>query len=111
MILKELRELRRDRRTVGLLVGMPLLLLVIFGYAANFYVSSVQAAVVGPQAEQVAAQLPDFFDVVVVEPSDGEAEAESLLQANTVDVVLVTGQQPVVALVDGSNLFAAQSIV
>ena len=111
MILKELRELRRDRRTVGLLVGMPLLLLVIFGYAANFYVSSVQAAVVGPQAEQVAAQLPDFFDVVVVEPSQGEVEAEALLQANTVDVVLVTGQQPVTALVDGSNLFAAQSIV
>lgn len=111
MILKELRELRRDRRTVGLLVGMPLLLLVIFGYAANFYVSSVQAAVVGPQAEQVAAQLPDFFDVVVVEPADGQADAEALLQANTADVAFVTGQQPVVALVDGSNLFAAQSIV
>ena len=111
MILKELRELRRDRRTVGLLVGMPLLLLVIFGYAANFYVSSVQAAVVGPQAEQVAAQLPDFFDVTVVEPSDDQADAEALLQANTVDVAFVTGQQPVLALVDGSNLFAAQSVV
>ncbi len=111
MILKELRELRRDRRTVGLLVGMPLLLLVIFGYAANFYVSSVKAAVVGPQAEQVAAALPSFFDVVVTEPSQGQADAESLLQANTVDVALVTGQQPVLALVDGSNLFAAQSTV
>jgi ABC-2 type transport system permease protein len=111
MILKELRELRRDRRTVGLLVGMPLLLLVIFGYAANFYVSSVHAAVVGPQAEQVAASLPDFFDVTVVEPGDDRADAEALLQANTVDVVFVTGQQPVVALVDGSNLFAAQSTV
>jgi ABC-2 type transport system permease protein len=29
---------------------MPLLLLVIFGYAANFYVSSLKAAVVGPQS-------------------------------------------------------------
>ncbi|HET7900464.1 MAG TPA: ABC transporter permease [Candidatus Nanopelagicales bacterium] len=111
MILKELRELRRDRRTVGLLVGMPLLLLVIFGYAANFYVSSVKAAVVGTQAEQVAAQLPPFFDVTVVEPGDDEADAEALLQANTVDVAFVTGQQPVLALVDGSNLFAAQSTV
>jgi ABC-2 type transport system permease protein len=111
MILKELRELRRDRRTVGLLVGMPLLLLVIFGYAANFYVSSVKAAVVGVQAEQVAATLPSFFDVVVVEPGQGQADAEALLQANTVDVALVTGQQPVLALVDGSNLFAAQSTV
>jgi ABC-2 type transport system permease protein len=111
MILKEFRELRRDRRTVGLLVGMPLLLLVIFGYAANFYVSSVKAAVVGPQAEQVASTLPSFFDVTVVEPTQGQTDAESLLQANTVDVALVTGQQPVLALVDGSNLFAAQSTV
>ena len=55
MIVKEFRELFRDRRTLAMLVVLPLLLLIIFGYAANFYVSSVTAAVVGPQAEQVAA--------------------------------------------------------
>jgi ABC-2 type transport system permease protein len=111
MILKEFRELRRDRRTVAMLVVMPLLLLVIFGYAANFYVSSVKAAVVGPQATQLADQLPAYFEVTVVEPDDGTAEAESLLQDNEVDVAFVTGSTPVEALVDGSNLFAAQSIV
>ncbi|MDA8436922.1 MAG: ABC transporter permease [Actinomycetales bacterium] len=111
MIVKELRELRRDRRTLGMLVAMPLLLLVIFGYAANFYVSSVTAAVVGPQAAAVAATLPPFFDVTVVEPSSGEAEAEAMLRDNTVDVAFVTGQQPVRALVDGSNLFASEAIV
>jgi len=111
MIIKEFRELRRDRRTLGMLIGLPLLLLVIFGYAANFYVGSVKAAVVGPQATVVAAALPSFFDVTVVEPSDGPADAETLLRDNTVDVVIVTGQTPALALVDGSNLFAAQSIV
>jgi ABC-2 type transport system permease protein len=111
MILKEFRELRRDRRTVGLLVLLPLLLLVIFGYAANFYVSTVKAGVVGPQASTVAAALPSFFDVTVVEPGDTEADAEALVQDNEVDVAFVTGSSPVVALVDGSNLFAAQSIV
>ena len=111
MIIKEFRELRRDRRTLGMLIAMPLLLLVIFGYAANFYVSSVKAAVVGPQATQVAAMLPSFFDVTVIEPTQGRADAEALLRDNIVDVALVTGQQPVVALVDGSNLFASQSIV
>ena len=58
MILKEFRELRRDRRTLAMLIAMPLLLLVIFGYAANFYVSHVDTAVVGPQAQAVAGQLP-----------------------------------------------------
>ncbi len=111
MIIKEFRELRRDRRTLGMLIGLPLLLLVIFGYAANFYVSSVKTAVVGPQATAAAAALPSFFDVTVLEPGDGRSDAEALLRDNTVDVVIVTGQQPALALVDGSNLFAAQSIV
>jgi ABC-2 type transport system permease protein len=111
MIIKEFRELRRDRRTLGMLIGLPLLLLVIFGYAANFYVGSVKAAVVGPQATVAAAALPGFFDVTVVEPGDGRPEAETLLRDNTVDVVIVTGESPALALVDGSNLFAAQSIV
>ena len=111
MIVKEFRELFRDRRTLAMLVAMPLLLLVIFGYAANFYVSSVSAAVVGPQAEQMAGQLPSYFDVTIIEPSDTEADAQTLLQDNKVDVAFVTGQQPMLALVDGSNLFAAQSTV
>lgn len=111
MIVKEFRELVRDRRTLGLLIVMPLLLLVIFGYAANFYVTSVDAAVVGPQAKNVASQLPDYFQVTVEEPSDDKADAETMLQNNEVDVAFVTGETPVLALVDGSNLFAAQSIV
>ena len=112
MIVKEFRELRRDKRTLAMLIAMPLLLLVIFGYAANFQVLTVKAAVVGPQATEFAASLPSsFFDVTVIKPSDNQGDAKQLLQDNKVDVALVTGQQPVVALVDGSNLFASQAIV
>ncbi|HEX4686932.1 MAG TPA: ABC transporter permease, partial [Nocardioides sp.] len=111
MIVKEFRELVRDRRTVAMLVVLPLLLLVIFGYAANFYVDSVETAVVGPQAEQVADQLPDYFEVTTVEPSDTRSDAEQMLQDNKVDVVIVTGASTPLALLDGSNLFAAQSSV
>ena len=111
MILKEFRELRRDHRTVGLLIGMPLMLLIVFGYAANFNVSSVETAVVGPQAEQVAATLPEFFDVTVIEPSADRAQAETLIVDNEVDVAIVTGAVPPTALVDGSNLFGAQAAV
>lgn len=111
MIVKEFRELIRDRRTVAMLVVLPLLLLVIFGYAANFYVGSVKAAVVGPQAEQVAGQLPDYFDVTTTEASDSDTDAKQMLQDNKVDVAIVTGTNPPQALVDGSNLFAAQATV
>lgn len=112
IIVKEFRELRRDRRTLALLIAMPLLLLVIFGYAANFKVDTVRAAVVGPQAAQVTALLPpEVFDVTVTEPAQGRAEAESLLRDRSVNVAFVTGEQPPTALVDGSDLFASQAIV
>jgi ABC-type multidrug transport system permease subunit len=111
MIVKEFRELLRDRRTLAMLIVMPLLLLVIFGYAANFYVDSVKAAVVGPRAEAFAAQLPSFFVITDVVPSGTQADAQQLLQDNDVDAAFVTGGQPVLAEIDGSNLFAAQSIV
>ncbi len=42
MVVKEFRELRRDRRTLAMLIALPILLLVIFGYAANFTVSSLR---------------------------------------------------------------------
>ena len=111
MVLKELRELRRDRRTLAMLIVLPLLLLVIFGYAANFNVSTVKVAVVGPQAEQLAAQLPTAFDATVVAPGDTEADARRLLRDDEVDVAVLTGADRPRALVDGSNLFAAQAVV
>jgi ABC-2 type transport system permease protein len=110
MIVKEFRELRRDRRTLAMLIVMPLLLLVIFGYAANFYVDSVRTAVVGPDAERFAAQLPSFYEIDVSEAGSRDA-ARNLVRDGEVDVAFVTGEQPARALIDGSNLFAAQSIV
>jgi ABC-2 type transport system permease protein len=111
MVTKEFRELRRDRRTVAMIVALPILLLVVFGYAANFNVDSLSTAVLGPQAEQVEGQLPELFDVQQTDP-DGDADtAEDLLVRNTVDVAIVTGTQPVVAYVDGSALFSAQAAV
>jgi hypothetical protein len=40
MVAKEFRELRRDRRTVALMIALPVVLLVVFGYAANFKVQN-----------------------------------------------------------------------
>lgn len=111
MILKEFRELRRDPRTLAMLIALPLLLLIIFGYAANFFVGSTETAVVGPQAKQAAAALPSYFDVTIVEPGDTQQDAVNLLKENKVDVAFVTGQTPTLALIDGSNLFSAQSTV
>ena len=46
--IKEFRELRRDRRTLAMLFLLPILFLVVFGYAASFDVQDVPTVVVGP---------------------------------------------------------------
>ena len=46
MIVKEFRQLRRDRRTLAMMIVMPVILLIVFGYAASFDVSLDPEAVV-----------------------------------------------------------------
>ncbi|HBX54354.1 MAG TPA: ABC transporter, partial [Pseudomonas sp.] len=45
IVVKELRQLHRDRLTVAMIVGIPLLQLVLFGYAINMDVRGIDAAV------------------------------------------------------------------
>lgn len=118
LVVKEFRELARDHRTVAMLVVLPVLLLVIFGYAANFTVGSVTATVVGPGAQPFADSLHiDGLDIVAVDPSRTVADAESLLREHDSDVVLAEtdpatpGSPGPSITVDGSQLFTAQAAV
>lgn len=43
---KEVRQLARDRLTFGMIFGIPLLEILLFGYAINFDVRDIRAAVV-----------------------------------------------------------------
>ena len=47
--LKEVRQLSRDRVTFGMIVGVPLMQILLFGYAINFDVRNL-ATVVQDQA-------------------------------------------------------------
>jgi hypothetical protein len=46
MVAKEFRELRRDSRTVAMMIVLPVVLLIVFGYAANFKVHDIPVTVV-----------------------------------------------------------------
>jgi len=114
MIQKEFRELRRDRRTMAMIVVFPLIMLLIFGYAATFNVDSVPTAIVGPGAQQVAdqgftAQGADLLDIVIVDPSGTSETAQDLLKDRKAQLAIATDTQPPTAFIDGSNIFAAQA--
>ena len=45
VMVKELRQLRRDRMTLAMIVGIPVLQLLLFGYAINLDVRGLRMAV------------------------------------------------------------------
>jgi ABC-2 type transport system permease protein len=106
MIVKEFRQLRRDRRTLAMMIVLPVVLLVVFGYAASFDVSTIPAVVAGPQAATAPVRAP--FQVVRRAPSEGAAWAQNELRDGHAAVAVVTGARPVV-LIDGSQLFTAKA--
>lgn len=110
LIVKEFRQVRRDHRTVAMMIVMPLLLLVVFGYAASFDVDRVTATVVGPGAERISERLPGFFDVQATSSGESRSDAVALLRAGEADVAIVAGRSPEV-LIDGSSLFSARSVI
>jgi ABC-2 type transport system permease protein len=109
MILKEFRQMRRDRRTMALLFMVPLLMLTVFGYAARFDVKEIPTAVVGPPAAEVLGALGPEFNVVERHPTGDAASARRLLRDSKAHVALVTAPGSTEVLIDGSELFSAQS--
>jgi ABC-2 type transport system permease protein len=110
MVAKEFRELRRDRRTVAMMIVLPVVLLVVFGYAANFKVHDIPAVTVGPGAQQAAALLrAPTFRVNQVDPGAGEAAAQARLRDGQDVVAVVTGGGSPLVLLDGTQLFAVET--
>jgi ABC-2 type transport system permease protein len=111
MVVKEFRQVRRDHRTLALMVVMPLLLLVVFGYAASFDVDEVPTYVTGPHATRTAGSLPALLDVRAVRPEATTADARAALRDGDAVVAVVTSAEgPPRLLVDGSELFAARAV-
>ncbi len=92
VLLKEFVQLRRDRLTFAMLVGVPLMQLVLFGYAINGDPRQLPTAIValdeGPLVRSIvrAAENTGYFRVVA-HASDSEGEA--LLARGEVQFVLV----------------------
>jgi ABC-2 type transport system permease protein len=109
MILKEFRQMRRDRRTLALMFGVPILMLTMFGYAARFDVTRIPTAIVGPAPAGGEAGLGPGFDIVERQPGGDLASARRLLRDSKAHVALVTGADRTDVLIDGVELFSAQS--
>ena len=57
IVVKELRQLRRDRLTFAMIIGIPTMQLVLFGYAINMDVRHLDAAVLDRIATVLGVNL------------------------------------------------------
>jgi len=109
MIVKEFRQVRRDRRTLAMMIVMPVLLLVVLGYAASFDVKTISVAVSGPQAQLLAHRLPSPFEVKTIAPGQSASWARNELRDGKAEMAVVTGSSRPQVLIDGSQLFSAKA--
>ena len=108
VVIKEFIQMRRDRMTFAMMVGIPVIQLVIFGYVINsnpkFLPTAIVCADHSPFSRSIisAMKTSEYFNVV--EEVDSEQKAADLLRRSEVQFVLsfpenftrelVKGQRP-----------------
>lgn len=92
ILVKEFTQMRRDTLTFGMMLGIPLMQLVIFGYVINADPKHLPAALLqsdhGPLARSAANAIKNsgYFDFV--REAANEAEVEELLARGAVQFVV-----------------------
>ena len=117
VLLKEFRQLRRDRMTLAMIVGIPIMQLVLFGYAINLNLRHLPAAIADQSGTSASRQqVMDMLATGVIEPVRQAQTPEQLmgmLRRGEISVGIVIpydyerrlalGQEAIQILVDGSD--------
>ena len=104
---KEVRQLARDRITIGLIVGIPTIQLLLFGYAINFDVRGVSAAVLDQSRTSLSRRLLADLGATQVlgtlRPAVSERELRELMQEGEANVGIVIAPDIERRLADGNR--------
>ena len=120
-VIKEAKHIVRDRRTMLILFVMPVVLMLIFGFAISNDVRNVRAVVVTSQMDHVTQQVIDRLshsEYFVITATVGTSkEAEQLIRRQKADMSLTPSPSPIgegssnlqwQIMVDGSDPNMAQ---
>jgi len=92
MVVKEFIQMGRDRLTFGIMVGIPLIQLTLFGFAINSDPKHLPAAVImddnGPQGRTVLNALQNSAYFEFVRQAKTETEGRQLLERGDVQFVI-----------------------
>jgi ABC-2 type transport system permease protein len=94
--LKEFRQIRRDRRTLMILLFIPVFFLLLYGYALNFDIRHIRIAVEdrdhSPESRHLVSAFVNstYFDLVASVTS--EAEVSDLMDRDRIRAALIIPQ-------------------
>ena len=117
-IIKEAKHIVRDKRTMLILFGMPIIMMLLFGYAVRNDVRNVRTVIVMSNTDYVTQQAVDrlsaseYFTITQVVATP--AEAEQAIRDQKVDLAIVfgkdyaSGHSDLQFIVDGADPNMAQ---
>lgn len=112
-IIKEARHILRDKRTMLILFGMPVVMMLLFGFAISTDVRNVRTAVVlshvNHQTHKMVERLGanEYFDILY--KVDNSAAAEQLIRHQKADVAIVFDRNNAIQVItDGADPNMAQ---
>ena len=126
VVVKELRQIRRDPFSLIMLIALPAFMLVLYGFALNFDVRHVRLALLDRDRSVASRELlaafthSTYFDLVA-SPGPGE-DLDGLFERRVARAVLVVPEgysrdlasgraTPVQLLLDGADSTTAQTVL
>jgi ABC-2 type transport system permease protein len=125
IVMKELRQMRRDRITLAMIVGIPVMQLVLFGYAINLNLRGLETGV-SDQANTAGSRalVMDMVATGVIDPTMTATSPQELMEGLrrgeiSMGVVIppdferrrFEGREAVQVLVDGSDTVVQSAAV
>jgi ABC-2 type transport system permease protein len=123
---KELRQIRRDRRTLLILLFVPVFFLLLFGYALNFDIRDVRLAVEDrdgtPESRRLVAAFVNSGYFELVTTVRGAGEIGGLMDRDRIVAALVIPRGlardvragrtvPIQVLISGENANTAATVI
>ena len=120
-VIKETKHILRDKRTMLILFGMPVVMMLLFGFAITTDVKNVRTVVVtsemSPRTQQAVERLAQSEYFIITQTVNTPQEAELLIRSQKADMSLTPSPSPIgegssnlqwQIMVDGSDPNMAQ---
>lgn len=97
-VIKETKHILRDKRTMLILFGMPVVMMLLFGFAITTDVKNVRTVVVtsemSPRTQQAVERLAQSEYFIITQTVNNPQEAERLIRSQQADMSLTHSPSP-----------------